>query len=91
MEGNKKFMQIQHQIRQNSESVQDYVADLGKWTSEINEKDKDVKQGKRVKPTTKKLPPIRSNKLEQQRLQINKTASYLDTLPTPKTPSQTRP
>lgn len=53
MNGNEKFMRIQHQIRQNSESVQDYMADLGKWTSEIDQKDNEVREGKGVKPSSK--------------------------------------
>lgn len=80
MNGNEKFMQIQHQIRQNSESVQEYVTDLTDWTSQINEKDRDVKQGKGVRTTKKKLPPIRSQKLENDRVKVNKSASYLDTI-----------
>jgi formylglycine-generating enzyme required for sulfatase activity len=47
--GNDKFIQLQHQIRQNSYSVQDYVSELTEWTQEINEKDSDAKLGKGAK------------------------------------------
>jgi hypothetical protein len=51
--GNDKFIQLQHQIRQNSYSVQDYVSELTDWTQEINEKDSDAKLGKGAKVTNK--------------------------------------
>ena len=80
--GNDKFMQIQHQIRQNSYSVQDYISELTEWTEDINEKDKNAKVGKGIKVPSKKLPPIRSDKLEQERVKSNKSGSYLDSVKT---------
>ena len=82
MQENDKFMRLQNQIRQNTYSVQDYVHDLVDWTEEINEKDTKVKQGEVSKPN-KKLPPIRSDKLEQERIKSNKSRSYLDTVKKP--------
>lgn len=75
-----KFIQMQNQIRQNSYSVHDYVSELTDWTDDIFEKDKSVKEGKVAKPPAKKLPPIRSVKLENERLKHSTYASYLDTV-----------
>lgn len=75
---NDKFLKLQHQIRQNTYSVQDYISELTEWTEEADELDKNVKEGKGVKANNKKLPPIRSVKLENERVKNNKTGSYLD-------------
>lgn len=80
MSGNQKFMQIQNQIRNNTYSVRDYVSELSDWTEEIQEKDRNTKSGKNVKVSNKNLPPIRSVKLEHERMKYSKHGSYLDTL-----------
>lgn len=75
---NDNFIRLQNQIRQNTHSVHDYISELTEWTEDIEKKDVDVKHGKGVKTTSKKLPPIRSQKLEQERIKNNKSGSYLD-------------
>lgn len=77
---NDKFIQLQRQIRQNSYSVQDYVSDLSEWTEEVNKLDSNVKEGKSVKSQNKKLPPIRSVALENERIKNSESGSYLDTV-----------
>ena len=76
--GNEKFIQLQHQIRQNNYSIQDYISDLSDWTEEVAQKDVDAKEGKGAKAqNNRKLPPIRSQILEEERVK-NKSSSYID-------------
>lgn len=53
MNGNDKFMQNQPQAKQTSESDLDYIEDIGKWTSEINQRDHEVKLAKEVNSPNK--------------------------------------
>lgn len=76
--GNEKFIRLQHQIRQNNYSIQDYISELADWTEEMTQKDVDAKEGKGVKSqNNKKLPPIRSQILEEERVK-NKSRNYID-------------
>jgi tetratricopeptide (TPR) repeat protein len=85
---NDKFIQLQHQIRKNNFSLQDYISDLTEWTEEIGVKDVDVKEGKGSKSEhIKKLPPIRSQKLENERLKTN-SKNYLDLVKNQETPKE---
>jgi hypothetical protein len=76
--GNEKFIQLQNQIRQNNYSIQDYISELADWTEEVAQKDVNAKEGKGIKfQNSKKLPPIRSQILEEERVK-NKSLNYID-------------
>lgn len=77
---NEKFMRLQLQMRNNSNSIQDYVTDLSEWTEEISQKDKQVKGKGDQKTTAKTLPPIRSVQLEKERKEYNTASSYVDSI-----------
>lgn len=88
---NDQFMRLQNQIRQNTYSVQDYISELTDWTEDMTQKDADVKQGKGVKEQKKKLPPIRSQKLEQERINTGKGTSYLASIHKAQKPQTAEP
>lgn len=89
MSANEKFMQLQNQIRNNSNSIQEYIDDLSSWAEEITQKDKTVEtvhakgshlnEGARgAKAKQKPLPPIRSVQLERERVSSSQKSSYVD-------------
>lgn len=54
-----KFMQFQHQMRENSTEYQDFLKDLDCWTDDMKKKDEKLK--KTENDYNKKLPPVRNS------------------------------
>ena len=41
-----KFVQLQHQIKQNNVELQDFLKDLDSWEADIKQKDEQLKEEK---------------------------------------------
>jgi hypothetical protein len=55
------MIQFQHQLRYNTQNVQDYVSDLKDFKSDMDKKEKNRKVAPKAAPVQKKkLPPIRN-------------------------------
>ena len=41
-----KLMELQHQVRNNSDELQDFLRDLGSWTKQMEQKDEQLRNKK---------------------------------------------
>ncbi len=55
---NDKIVELQHQVKNNSDELQDFLRDLGNWTKQMEIKDEQLKQSK--KKESAKFEPARS-------------------------------
>lgn len=70
-----KMLNLQHQMRQNQSELQDYLAGLNDWTSEIKEKEKNLKSSSTSKAGD--LPPVR-NTIEKKKMKKKKKEKIID-------------
>lgn len=69
-----KTIGIQHRIRNNAQSIRDYLEDLGKWEDDISQLDTSLSSKKfEFTPKTETVPPPRAEVLPEPHLTDKKT------------------
>merc|ERR1719228_1678154 len=58
-----KVLEVQRDIKHNSEDIQDYLRELNSWTQDIKKKDEQLSQSN-VAKNSENYPPVRSGKIE---------------------------